>query len=137
MEKTNIFIVDDNKLMVSTLETFLKSKFGDNINITTFNDGESCLERVTNDLHIVILDYALKGKNGIEILHSIKLTNPKTEVIMLSGHEDMALAIESFRAGAKDYVVKDGDSWIRIVKVLNEIILHPIRFVVKGFGKLK
>ena len=137
MERTNIFIVDDNKLMVSTLEKYLQGKFGDNVNITTFNDGESCLKQVTKDLHIVILDYFMKGKNGLQILQSIKATNPKTEVIMLSGNENMALAIESFRAGAKDYVVKDGDSWNRITKVLNHIITKPIRFIVKGFNSSK
>jgi DNA-binding NarL/FixJ family response regulator len=130
----NLFIVDDNKLMVSTLKLFLQNRFGLDISISTFNDGESCLAKVDQDTHIVILDYFMEGKNGLDTLKSIKNINPKTEVIMLSKNEDMALAIETFRAGAKDYVIKGSGSWNRITKLVNNIITAPIRLMVREFG---
>ena len=55
------------------------------------------------------------------------------EVIMLSGNEDMAIAIEMFRAGAKDYVKKGAGSWSSITYLVNSIIIKPIRVIVKGF----
>ena len=136
-EKTNIFIVDDNQLMVAALKQYLQNKFGESVDITTFNDGESCLKMVHKELHIVILDYLMAGKNGLDTLKAIKLTNPKTTVIMLSGNEDIALAIESFRAGAKDYVVKGTDAWKKLTNLLTDIIKKPLRFIVKGFGGSK
>lgn len=133
----NLFIVDDNNLMVSTLKQFLQNRFGLDLTISTFNNGESCLEKVDDDTHIVILDYYMKGQNGLEILKTIKEKNPKTEVIMLSSNEDMAIAVESFRAGANDYVVKGSGSWRKITKLVEHIITEPIRIMVREFGVSK
>jgi DNA-binding NtrC family response regulator len=133
----NLFIVDDNTSMVTALKQYLINRFGISVQISTFSDGESCLEKVDEKTHIVILDHFMQGKNGVEILKSIKTINPKTEVIMLSSNEDMAVAIESFRAGATDYVVKGPSSWKKITKLVNHIITAPIRIIVKEFGVSK
>jgi DNA-binding NtrC family response regulator len=134
---TNLFIVDDNRLMVTTLEIYLKTRFGVSLKISTFTDGESCLEKVDKETHIVILDYFLKGKNGLEVLKSIKAINPKTEVIMLSNNEDIGTAIDTFRAGANDYVVKGNDAWKKISRRVYKIITEPIRIMVREFGVSK
>lgn len=134
---TNLFIVDDNLLLAADLKYYLQNRFGKDIIVTTFENGESCLLKVNNDTHIVILDYFLEGKNGLEILKSIKKINPNTEVIMLSGNEDMGLAIETFRAGAKDYVIKGSSSWKRISKLVSHILLAPIKVIVREFGVSK
>ncbi|MES2587341.1 MAG: response regulator [Bacteroidota bacterium] len=133
-KKLNLFIVDDDRLMTTTLKHFLDTKFGNDITISTFSNGESCLEKVDKTTDIVLLDYMLEGKNGLEILKLIKKINPKTEVIMLSSNEDIALAIDSFRAGAKDYVVKGKGSWIKINRLVMRVITKPIRILVKEFG---
>lgn len=131
---TNLFIVDDNSLMVTALENYLKNKFGNSLQISTFSDGKSCLEKVDEETHIVILDYYMEGQNGLEVLKSIKSINPKTEVIILSSNEDMALAVQTFRAGANDYVLKGHGSWKRITKLITYIVTEPIRILAREFG---
>jgi len=133
----NLFIVDDNKVMVKTMEQYLQNRFGRDVIISTFNDGESCLAKVDKNTNIVILDYFMEGKNGLEVLKSIKAINPETEVIMLSSNENMALAVETFRAGATDYVVKGHNSWEKISKLVNHIVTAPIRLLVDEFGVSK
>lgn len=131
---TNLFIVDDNKLLVADLKNHLQIIFENSLNISTFYDGESCLAELNADTHVVILDYFLEGKNGLEILRSIKKINPKTEVIMLSSNEDIVVAIDTFRAGAKDYIVKNGyNSSREIVKLVYNIVARPVNVIVKGF----
>ena len=137
--KLNIFIVDDNKLLVISLKKYLENRFGSSINISTFYDGESCLENINKNTNIVILDYFLddankNAKNGIEILKEIKRHNAKTEVIMLSRNEDVAVAIESYRAGASEYVIKGDNSLDKIISMINRTITEPIRMMVKEFG---
>ncbi len=136
-QRLNLFIVDDNKSMVAALKQFLQNKFGANINITTFYDGESCLEKINEYTDVVILDHYLNGKNGLEVLKEIKEINPKTEVIMLSSNEDIALAIQSFRAGAKDYIIKGPSSWKKLTKLVHHVITEPIRIIVREFGVSK
>jgi DNA-binding NarL/FixJ family response regulator len=133
-KKMNLFIVDDDKLMSITLKGFLEIKFGIDINITIFSSGEDALKKIDDTTNIVILDYLLEGKNGLEILKLIKEKNPKTEVVMLSSNEDIALAIDSFRAGAKDYIVKGRGSWNQISRLVMRVITKPIRILVKEFG---
>lgn len=136
-QKLNLFIVDDNKLMVSGLRNYLTTKFGSDLNISTFFTGESVLNKVDQDTNIVILDYFLGDENGNEVLKSIKKINPKTEVIMLSSNEDIGVAIDSFRKGATDVVVKGNDSMKKISALVYGIITYPIRILVKEFGVSK
>jgi DNA-binding NtrC family response regulator len=123
--------------MVHDLKHYLQNKFGQHLQVTTFHDGKSCLEKVDKKTDIVILDYFLEGENGLEVLKSIKSINPKTEVIMLSCNEDMGLAIETFRQGAKDYVVKGKGAWNRISRLVKHIVTEPIRLIVREFGVSK
>ncbi|MCD6019725.1 MAG: hypothetical protein K0S53_2846 [Bacteroidetes bacterium] len=130
----NLFIVDDNKLTATDLKYYLQNRFGDGINITTFNDGDSCLKKVDKETNVVILDYQMDGKNGLETLKLIKDINPKTEVIMLSGNEDIGIAIESFRMGATDYVTKGQGALTKLNSLVYHIITAPIRIIAREFG---
>jgi len=52
---------------------------------------------------------------------------------MLSGNEDMALAIQTFRAGATDYVIKGNGALKKVTKVVHYIITAPMRLLVDEF----
>lgn len=133
----NLFIVDDNKLVLNDLKHYLINKFGMSVQISTFSDGESCLAKVDKQTHVVILDYFLNGQNGLEILKSIKDINPKTEVIMFTSNEEIGAAIESFKMGATDYILKGKGSSNKIYKLVYHIITEPIRIIVREFGVSK
>ncbi len=133
----NLFIVDDDKQVISDLKIYLNYRFGNDLNISTFCDGESCLEKVDKNTDIVILDYCLNGENGVEILKKIKDINPKVEVIILTSHEDISLAIQSFRNGASDYVIKGNGALKKIKKIVYHIITEPIRIIIREFGVSK
>src|SRR6185437_5362136 len=130
----NLFIVDDNKSLVTALKQYLHRKFGFSLKISTFNDGESWLQNVNEDTHIVILDHQREGKNWGEVVKSIKTINPKTEVIMLSGSTDFDVAVQSFKAGAVDYVVTRPRSWQKVTRLVYNILTAPIKMISKEFG---
>lgn len=134
---TNLFIIDDDVLSSTLLKHHLNDKFGATFNISNFTNGKSALEKVDENTSIVILDYYLEGENGNDVLKSIKEINPKTEVIMLSSNEDIAIAIESFRKGATDYVIKGDKSSKKITHIIYAILAYPIRFIVREFGVSK
>jgi DNA-binding NtrC family response regulator len=123
----NLFIVDDNKLSLLSLKKSLNNRFGSILNISTFTTGKSALAYVDQDTSLVILDYNLDGEKGNEVLKDIKQINPTTKVIMLSSNEDVAIAIESFRNGATDYVVKGNKAWEKLVNHIYKKIVEPIR----------
>lgn len=133
----NLFIIDDNPLVVTGLRNFLNKKFGSSIKISTFFTGESALKLVDKNTGIVILDYYLKGENGNEILASIKELNPKTEVIMLTSNENVSDAIEAFRRGASDYLIKGESAWKKVARHVYKTITDPILKMGKEFGLSK
>jgi signal transduction histidine kinase len=55
---------------------------------------------------IVLTDIKMPGIDGIELLQKIKHENPETEVIMITGHGDMDLAIKSLKYEATDFITK-------------------------------
>ena len=55
---------------------------------------------------IVLTDIKMPGMNGIELLKKIKEERPETEVIMITGHGDMDLAIQSLKFDATDFITK-------------------------------
>ena len=55
---------------------------------------------------IVLTDIKMPGMDGIELLQEIKREKPDTEVIMITGHGDMDLAIKSLKYEATDFVIK-------------------------------
>ncbi|HCY83659.1 MAG TPA: hybrid sensor histidine kinase/response regulator [Desulfobacteraceae bacterium] len=59
---------------------------------------------------IVITDIKMPGIDGIELLRRIKQTSPETEVIMITGHGDMDLAVKSLQYEAADFITKPIDS---------------------------
>lgn len=133
----NLFIVDDNSLTLTSLRNYLNIRFGKDLNISTFLSGANALEKVDKNTGVVILDYYLEGENGNDILQSIKKINPKTEVIMFSSNEEMGVAIDSFRKGASDYVVKGDKAWRKISHIVLDIITYPVRILVQEFKVTK
>jgi signal transduction histidine kinase len=55
---------------------------------------------------IILTDIKMPGMSGIELLKTIKARYPDTEVIMLTGHGDMDLAVESLKHRATDFITK-------------------------------
>ena len=55
---------------------------------------------------IVLTDIKMPVMDGIELLRYIKRENPETEVIMITGHGDMDLAIKSLKHRATDFITK-------------------------------
>jgi DNA-binding NtrC family response regulator len=131
MSTLNLFIVEDNASLANSLQQFLETKFGDELNISKFTNGESALQKVDSSTNIVLLDCDLNNIKGNEVLKKIKQINGKTEVIMLTSNGDIEIAINAFKNGATDYVVKGKNSFGKIRLLVEQIVTYPIKFLVR------
>ena len=103
MEKT-ILIVDDEEGIRKVLGIAL-SDMG--YEVLTAENGAAAL-RVFKAARppIVLADIKMPEMDGIELLRRLKQMRPETEVIMITGHGDMDLAIKSVKYEATDFVTK-------------------------------
>ncbi|MBW2367803.1 MAG: response regulator, partial [Deltaproteobacteria bacterium] len=99
-----LLIVDDEPGIRKVLAISLADE---GYTVLTAQSGEEALE-IFRDAHpaIVLTDIKMPGMDGIELLKIIKSESPHTEVIMITGHGDMELAIESIKHDAIDFVTK-------------------------------
>jgi DNA-binding NtrC family response regulator len=102
--KSRLLLVDDEEQFVETLSERLSMRDYD---VTTSLTGENAIEKIKNfNFDVVILDVRLPGIEGTEVLREIKNLKPLTEVIMLTGHGTMEMAIEGMKLGAFDFMMK-------------------------------
>jgi DNA-binding NtrC family response regulator len=107
VEGMNVLLVDDE---VEFLETLVKRLRKRKLIVHGVNSGEDALEELKkNAADIVILDVKMPGMSGLETLRKVKNEYPLTEVIMLTGHASMEVAIEGMDIGAFDYLMKPID----------------------------
>lgn len=102
MEK--ILVIDDEK---PTLAMFglLLGAYG--YNVLTAESGAAGLELFREERpSIVLTDIKMAGIDGFEVLQRIKEIDPKTEVIVITGHGDMDLAIQALNLNATDFINK-------------------------------
>lgn len=91
------------------------------------NGEEACTAFRDTPPDIVLTDIKMPGMDGIELLRTIKRECPDIEVIMISGHGDMQLAIESLKFEAADFITKPIDDEILSIsldKVTEKILLR-------------
>lgn len=124
-KKSLLFLVDDDALFLKTLEVDLSQDPG--FSIKTFATGELCLENISQNPDVIILDYYLNSidtnaMNGIETLDKIYALNPLIPVIILSSQDKIDVAINCMKHRAFDYIVKSETSFIRLQKVIAYII---------------
>jgi signal transduction histidine kinase len=103
MEKT-ILLVDDEPDIRDVLSLSLTDM---GYHVYEAENGNQAL-RIFRDVQpaMVMTDIKMPGMDGIELLQKVKHENPETEVIMITGHGDMDLAIRSLKYEATDFITK-------------------------------
>ena len=102
MEK--ILVIDDEK---PTLMMFRLTLAAYGYEVLTAENGQEGLDLFGRERpSIVLTDIKMPGMNGIEVLQQIKAIDPTTEVIVITGHGDMDLAIQALNLDATDFINK-------------------------------
>jgi DNA-binding NtrC family response regulator len=102
--RPRILIVDDEQRFRITLSKLLKA--GGLEAIHAGGAGEA-LDLIRNqEFDVIQLDVTIPGMNGIEALAEIKKIRKDVEVIMLTGHASVDMAMEIMRLGGYDYLLK-------------------------------
>lgn len=114
-----IFVVEDDLWYSKYLNHQLS--LNPEYEVKVFHDAKSFLASMHEMPDIITLDYNLPDMNGSEILKKIKTISPNTNVIIISGQDDIQTAISLLKDGAYDYITKDDNTNKRIFNIIKHI----------------
>jgi DNA-binding NtrC family response regulator len=118
----SILVIDDEGGIRESLEVLLSLE---GYSIKTAPDGEQGLRMLEMEsFDLVLLDLALPGQSGLDLLPQIKERQPETPVIMITAYGTVENVVDAIRAGAENFVQKPWD---------NEKLLADIRSAVARY----
>lgn len=101
-----ILLADDHAVVRRAVKIMLAAAFKE----ATFGeaeDGPQALQAaLSHPWDLVILDIAMPGLGGLEVLKELRAQRPVLPVLMFSMHAERQYAVRAFRAGANGYLTK-------------------------------
>jgi two-component system, LuxR family, response regulator FixJ len=106
-DKTTIHIIDDDAAMRDSLAFLLDVNGYAAKTYETAND--FLQDTAAQASSCIISDIRMPGMNGIELVRKLRSAGFRSPVILITGHGDVALAVEAMKAGAADFIEKPFD----------------------------
>jgi DNA-binding NtrC family response regulator len=102
--KAKVLIVDDEERFRITLRKLLTAN---GLETNAVSSGMEAIEALKQNLYdVILLDVKMPGMSGIEALAELKKINRDVEVIILTGHASVDVAVEIMRLGGYEYLLK-------------------------------
>jgi DNA-binding NarL/FixJ family response regulator len=102
-----VFVADDHMIVRSGIRHVLE----DEEDFVVVGEAASAAEALDSILElrpdVVVLDISMPGMSGLEATARLRSAAPKTRVLILSMHDNAEYVLESVRAGAHGYLLKD------------------------------
>jgi DNA-binding NtrC family response regulator len=107
MKKTSILIVDDDKIVCSSLANYLSGEY----TTYTANNGQQAMQQLNDnsDIDVILSDLKMPEMDGIELLEKVQTDNKDAVVIFVTGVSTIESAVDAMRKGAYDYLTKPID----------------------------
>ncbi|WP_082560994.1 sigma-54-dependent transcriptional regulator [Devosia sp. Root685] len=104
MTDASVLIVDDEEMIRTALEQWLRlSGFTTHV----ADNAASALERLDEIRpHVILSDVRMPGLSGLDLLRKVRERMVPSEVILITGHGDVPMAVEAMRQGAFDFLQK-------------------------------
>ncbi len=134
MSQLKIFLVEDDPWFGESLKHHLS--LNPDYQIDLFRTAKECLDHLHLKPDIISIDFGLPDLAGDVLLKKIHDVNKNIPVIVISGQEEVAVAVNFLKTGAKDYIIKDDHTkdmlWNSILKIRETLELKKEVEELKG-----
>lgn len=113
----NILVVDDEKVQIETLRRALRSKGYQVFEALNAIEALDQLESMTYRIDMVLTDYIMPGKDGIELLKKIRKKCGELPVIIMTAYGEKAMLIDAIRNRCDGFIEKP----FNVDQLINEI----------------
>lgn len=128
-----ILLVDDEESIRNMMRMTLEL---DGYDVETAADGPIAIQKFQEQSpDVVLLDVRIPGMDGVEVLRRIKELNHDAEVIIISGHGDMEMAIECLRMEASNFLTKPVSEEILSLSLKRSLEKVALRRKVKQYTR--
>lgn len=107
MNNFSILIVDDEDAQRSVLKGYLEKKGYRVFSASSGNEGIKTVQN--NIIDIILSDFKMPDKTGLEVLEEVKKINPEISFVILTAYGTIENAVKAMRLGAFDYISKPVD----------------------------
>ena len=104
MEKTKVLVIDDEKVVLDSVNKILADE-GYDVE-TNLSGREGLKEALNSDYDIVLTDIMMPDIGGMKVLRDIKRKKPSLPVVMITGYASVKSSVQAMKLGAADYVEK-------------------------------
>jgi len=110
-----VLLVDDEVEFVETLAERMRTR---GLEVDTAHNGEQALQKTAKTRYdAIVLDLAMPGMTGMEVLQKLRDENPDRQIILLSGQGTVQTAVEATKLGALDFLEKPADIDVLLEKI--------------------
>lgn len=107
MKDYSILIIDDEEAQRNILKGYLEKKSYKIYSASSGTEGIELIQK--NMIDIVLSDYKMPDKTGLEVLETVKEINPEISFVILTAYGTVENAVKAMRLGAFDYISKPVD----------------------------
>ncbi|MCM1311728.1 MAG: sigma-54 dependent transcriptional regulator [Bacteroides sp.] len=121
--KGTLFVVDDNKNILTSLQYLLAEYFERIITLSTPHGIKAAMLKDRADVILLDMNFSSgvnTGNEGLYWLRDIKANYPRTEVVLFTAYADIELAVTGIKDGAADFVVKPWDN-AKLIQILTSV----------------
>jgi len=118
-----ILIAEDHAIVRSGLRQILATTTDLVVAGEATQGGEVLEQARAGELDLVLLDMAMRGPSGVELIRRLRAERPQLPILVLSMYNEGAIVSRALKAGAAGYVTKDSEP---------EVLLAAIRKVAGG-----
>jgi DNA-binding NtrC family response regulator len=117
-----IFVVEDDTWYRNFLSYTLQ--LNPDYEVLAFENPKECLNNLHLKPDLITIDYSLPGMNGAELIQRIKEVDDTIQLIVISGQEDVATAVELLKLGVFDYLIKNEDTKPRLMNSAQNALIN-------------
>jgi|MudIll2142460700_1097286.scaffolds.fasta_scaffold00451_7 YesN/AraC family two-component response regulator len=117
MMRKSILLVEDEAVIREMIRGALEREY----NVLEASKYSEAIDHLKDRIDLALIDYALPGRDGFEVLRAIREVKPALPAIMMTAYSSENIAIKALRVGATDYIKKPL-SFAYLMKRLSQIL---------------
>ncbi|GAA0891226.1 sigma-54 dependent transcriptional regulator [Fulvivirga kasyanovii] len=120
-----IFIVEDDPWYGQMLLHHLS--LNPDYTVELYTTAKECLSNLSSNPQVICTDYGLPDMNGESLVSKIKANNQDIPIVVISGQEEIAVAVNLLKSGASEYIIKNDHTtdllWKAILNIRENLSL--------------